>query len=1216
MQSSDDVAKMSGVLDGTSLCRLDSGVSYVPRKRRMSMFSNRRSSTTRDLLEPNHARRRSSGVSVCSNMLPIVYSPPATPTPEGNSPHTNPLFPPPAYPKVPRKPPHQGSPNTNALTLSRGQSTCAAAATAAYLPKTSPPTTPLADFSLISPTKPTFTSPRNVMAPAGRKKNTPMLSVPQSSSTAASIYHRLSSEEMSTCALDIYPEVTAIWSLMEKDAGFLLFDEVEELLDELGVVMEDWKAHEFFSRLYSTGNGKVNLHDFARTYSEFMQDGFIRTSSRLRLCCKIAVATGKLNTSSVVKKWHEHDKEFTEQLSLEKMVHLLDDLGLPSAVPEVRSLIEDLAYARGEQPKENGAEVINFMEFVELFADTTTLGDNTDDDRMKTLLREVRSVVDSMQHGQLYLTPEQREMDKLRAKREWYELFYPWVLFAYSQISIVVPIFLGTVLSLEMKFVHDLYYVSLLLLLSDAVLVWWVFMKFRLPRDNHGALVFTRSEIWGLYIGSREFVLDMITAFPLEVVVGVAYPPGFLHPLFRLNKLCVIFYMNDLFQRCFSPFLGPRWWRIVNALYWWAVLAHLVGCLFVVMARHEGDRNTGIMLTVHNFSELGNFHQYLQGYSYAINSMAGLSRGVFPSSDLGQLFALLVVFAGVWVYALVLAVVSYALSIQTQQSLFLGRLDEVKDVLGTEVAAKRLPPEFVQEALAYHRHVFATTGMLSITEDLLADVPLQLTVNLSLVTGKNTVGKVPIFSGQQENLEFVYALNQSLIPAVVPPNYRIIREGDYGMEMYFITHGCCMVLGKDDQPIFTLSSGDFFGEIALLVEVPRTATIVASTFCNVLVLQRDDFNNVMAFFPEAREQIVERAKERIRTMMSLKDKETRVTSRASVLPSIPNVLGKAASSVAEGLFSAISPPGDDVGCEEGPSSTPPPDSVSGANEEHPGEDLPSLGVSPSSPVDDDDSDEDPLSWLKKRAKSDFQPRVPDLVDKEADGNRKQFSKRRTMRRSRNVTAESAANDTSTSLSTDTKPQTNLEVPKTEMWERYSRAAGWFNIRKTDEAASDRIGTETVKSDESPLVMESEASNPLLGSLNTPANYSLVRSPKDAVADRRRGSSQPSPRAAGGNGDIVLGGRRGTPILSPTAQQSFHSTAFESLGSDSTGSRAPTEPRSQYDDVSPEAAEAESDDPPYTRNYVFPAVFSQQSSHRGRVLGTFPSEPLPPPTDPE
>jgi len=67
----------------------------------------------------------------------------------------------------------------------------------------------------------------------------------------------------------------------------------------------------------------------------------------------------------------------------------------------------------------------------------------------------------------------------------------------------------------------------------------------------------------------------------------------------------------------------------------------------------------------------------------------------------------------------------------------------------------------------------------------------------------------------------------------------IIRRGDRGDHFYLVESG--EVEAQLDAGVKLLDSGDGFGEIALLRDVPRTATVVARTDTKLLALDRDDF---------------------------------------------------------------------------------------------------------------------------------------------------------------------------------------------------------------------------------------------------------------------------------------------------------------------------------------------------------------------------------------
>lgn len=73
-----------------------------------------------------------------------------------------------------------------------------------------------------------------------------------------------------------------------------------------------------------------------------------------------------------------------------------------------------------------------------------------------------------------------------------------------------------------------------------------------------------------------------------------------------------------------------------------------------------------------------------------------------------------------------------------------------------------------------------------------------------------------------------------------PTGTAVVVQGEVGDAFYVIDSGSARVL-VDDHAIRDLGDGDWFGEIALLRGVPRTATVVTSAECRLLVIDRDQF---------------------------------------------------------------------------------------------------------------------------------------------------------------------------------------------------------------------------------------------------------------------------------------------------------------------------------------------------------------------------------------
>lgn len=93
-------------------------------------------------------------------------------------------------------------------------------------------------------------------------------------------------------------------------------------------------------------------------------------------------------------------------------------------------------------------------------------------------------------------------------------------------------------------------------------------------------------------------------------------------------------------------------------------------------------------------------------------------------------------------------------------------------------------------------------------------------------------------------------LARDLRPVHVPAGDEIVRQGEPGDRFYIVSGGEVDVR-VDGGPATPLRAGQFFGEIALLRNVPRTATVTARTEADLLALERDQFINIVTGHPES-----------------------------------------------------------------------------------------------------------------------------------------------------------------------------------------------------------------------------------------------------------------------------------------------------------------------------------------------------------------------------
>lgn len=113
------------------------------------------------------------------------------------------------------------------------------------------------------------------------------------------------------------------------------------------------------------------------------------------------------------------------------------------------------------------------------------------------------------------------------------------------------------------------------------------------------------------------------------------------------------------------------------------------------------------------------------------------------------------------------------------------------------------------------------------------------------------VARMPMFAALGDTTR--RAVARLLRPRLAVPGEVIVRRGERGDAMYFISSGAVEVR-ISPQPV-QLGSGDFFGELALLVAERRNADVVALGYCQLLSLAARDLNRLFGTEPALRDHI-------------------------------------------------------------------------------------------------------------------------------------------------------------------------------------------------------------------------------------------------------------------------------------------------------------------------------------------------------------------------
>jgi ATP-binding cassette subfamily B protein len=102
--------------------------------------------------------------------------------------------------------------------------------------------------------------------------------------------------------------------------------------------------------------------------------------------------------------------------------------------------------------------------------------------------------------------------------------------------------------------------------------------------------------------------------------------------------------------------------------------------------------------------------------------------------------------------------------------------------------------------------------------------------------------------------ELLAKIATSVVLERVPAETTVFEKGQVGDKLYIVARGRAAVL-VDDDVVATLGDGEFFGELALLHNIRRSATVRTVTPCWFLTLTREKLDALLADAPEVRAEI-------------------------------------------------------------------------------------------------------------------------------------------------------------------------------------------------------------------------------------------------------------------------------------------------------------------------------------------------------------------------
>lgn len=280
-------------------------------------------------------------------------------------------------------------------------------------------------------------------------------------------------------------------------------------------------------------------------------------------------------------------------------------------------------------------------------------------------------------------------------------------------------------------------------------------------------------------------------------------------------------------------FLKPITYRLVPLSLLMPMIVHTLACCWIFL----GSGTAGI--------ESDKYLEYVRAIYWTFTTLTTVGYGDISAKTPEQmLFTCLVQITGVGVFGFILSNVASILArADAARENHMNNLDKIDTFM-----RQHRTPHSLQTRVRSYYHYLWKNKMGYQDQSLIMGLPAKLQTELYVHINRSILNKVPFL--KEASTELIEELMTGLKTRICVPGENVFKIGDAADGLYSIHQGEVNVISKENTTIANLKEGSFFGEMALIQDRQRNATIVANEFCDLYFLDKSDFHKVVNKHPE------------------------------------------------------------------------------------------------------------------------------------------------------------------------------------------------------------------------------------------------------------------------------------------------------------------------------------------------------------------------------